>query len=118
MTPVNTLSAADRRVWLVIGAMVVIGALALPIGQQAFGLRLTYTVRVVAIGGSILGRDQRHSWAVLPCCGRRACWAMRLSHAALPGVAIAFLLAGRELSLAAGSALAHRQLDRLALLVR
>ena len=97
MTPVNTLSAADRRVWLVIGAMVVIGALALPIGQQAFGLRLTYTVRVVVLGGSVLGAIS----GVLGCFAvlrRESLLGDALSHAALPGVAIAFLLAGRELS--------------------
>ncbi len=93
----RALSREDRRVWLIIGAIVLSGLLLIPLSQVLFGLRFTYTVRVVALGGSILG--------VLS--GALGCFAVlrqeslvgdALSHAALPGVAIAFLLAGRELS--------------------
>ena len=48
MAPANARSSADRRVWLMIGAMVLAGLLLIPLSQLVFGLRLTYTVRVVA----------------------------------------------------------------------
>lgn len=98
MAPAMATTAADRRIWLIIAAIVVVGLLTIPISQHVFGLRLTYTVRVVALGGAILGVIS----------GVLGCFAVlrgesllgdALSHAALPGVAIAFLLAGRELSL-------------------
>ncbi|MYD08551.1 MAG: metal ABC transporter permease [Chloroflexi bacterium] len=79
-----------------IGAIAV--ALLIPISQHFFGLRLSYTVRVVALGGSILGAIS----GVLGCFAilrRESLVGDALSHAALPGVAVAFLLAGRELSL-------------------
>ncbi len=97
MARAQAVTAVDRRVWLMIGAIVVAGLLIIPISQQVLGLRLTYTVRVVALGGSILGVIS----------GVLGCFAVlrgeslvgdALSHAALPGVAVAFLLAGRELS--------------------
>ncbi len=90
-------SHEDRRVWLVIGGIALISLLLIPLSQALFGLRFTYTVRVVALGGAILGFIS----------GALGCFAVlrgesllgdALSHAALPGVAIAFLLAGRELS--------------------
>lgn len=98
MAPGYARSSADRRVWTMIGFIVLVGLLSIPLSQQVFGLRLTYTVRVVALGGAILGVIS----------GALGCFAVlrgesllgdALSHAALPGVAIAFLLAGRELSL-------------------
>lgn len=98
MTAASALSAADRRVWFMIGAIVVAGMLLIPLSQQLFGLRLSYTVRVVALGGSILGVIS----GVLGCFAvlrRESLVGDALSHAALPGVAVAFLLAGRELSL-------------------
>lgn len=91
------LSSDDRRIWLIIATMAIVGLLFIPLSQALFGLRFTYTVRVVALGGSILGLIS----------GALGCFAVlrgesllgdALSHAALPGVAIAFLLAGRELS--------------------
>ena len=88
---------AERRVWLTIAAIVVLGLVFIPFSQAALGLRYTYTVRVVALGGAVLGAVS----------GALGCFAVlrqeslmgdALSHAALPGIAIAFLLAGRELS--------------------
>ena len=86
-----------RRVWLIIAAIVLGGALIIPLSQALFGLRFTYTVRVVALGGAILGllSGALGCFAVLR---RESLVGDALSHAALPGVAIAFLLAGRELS--------------------
>ena len=93
----KALGREDRRVWLIIAAMTIVGLLFIPLSQALFGLRLSYTVRVVALGGSMLGVIS----------GALGCFAVlrgesllgdALSHAALPGVAIAFLVAGRELS--------------------
>lgn len=90
------MSAEDKRVWLTIAAIVLLGICFLPIGQFLFGIRYTYTVRVVALGGSILGVIS----GVLGCFAvlrRESLMGDALSHAALPGVAVAFLLAGRDL---------------------
>ena len=98
MTRGRPLSGDDRRVWLIIAVMVLIGALFIPLSQLLFGLRFTYTVRVVALGGAVLGviSGALGCFAVLR---QESLLGDALSHAALPGVAIAFLLAGRELSL-------------------
>lgn len=90
------MSAEDKRVWLAIAGIVVLGICFLPIGQWLFGIRYTYTVRVVALGGSILGviSGALGCFAVLR---RESLMGDALSHAALPGVAVAFLLAGRDL---------------------
>ncbi|NDJ84905.1 MAG: metal ABC transporter permease, partial [Chloroflexi bacterium] len=55
-----------------------------------------YTLRVVALGGSVLGvvSGILGSFAVLR---HQSLMGDALSHAALPGVGIAFLLAGRDL---------------------
>ena len=89
---------ADRGVWQIIVLIALLGALFIPFSQLLFGLRFTYTVRVVALGGSILGvlSGVLGCFAVLR---RESLLGDALSHAALPGVAIAFLLVGRELSL-------------------
>ena len=92
-----SLSSEDRRVWLTIAAMMLAGVIFIPV-SQLLGVRYTYTVRVVALGGAILGMIG----AVLGCFAvlrRESLMGDALSHAALPGVAAAFLLAGRELSL-------------------
>lgn len=89
--------AADRRVWLIIAGIVVFGLLFIPLGQLLFDLRFTYTVRVVALGGSILGLLS----GVLGCFAvlrQESLLGDALSHAALPGVALAFLVAGRDLN--------------------
>ena len=93
---VKSMSAEDKRVWLIIVGIVVLGICLLPIGQWLFGIRYTYTVRVVALGGSILGviSGALGCFAVLR---RESLMGDALSHAALPGVAVAFLLAGRDL---------------------
>ncbi len=97
MVPGARLSAADKRVWLIIAGIVLLGALFIPLSLVLFDLRFTYTVRVVALGGAILGllSGVLGSFAVLR---QESLLGDALSHAALPGVAVAFLLAGRELS--------------------
>lgn len=91
------LAESERRVWLIIAATIALGLLFIPLSQLLFDLRFTYTVRVVALGGAILGllSGVMGSFAVLR---QESLLGDALSHAALPGVAIAFLLAGRELS--------------------
>lgn len=58
---------------------------------------LDYTLRIVALGGALLGlvSGVLGSFAVLR---RQSLMGDALSHAALPGVAVAFLLSGRQLS--------------------
>lgn len=90
------LTAEDRRVWRVIGVTVLIALLFVPFSHFVLGVNYTYTLRVVAIGGALLGivSGVLGSFAVLR---QQSLMGDALSHAALPGVAIAFLLAGREL---------------------
>lgn len=92
----RAMSTGDRRVWLTIAVIILLGMIFLPLSQFVFGVRYTYTVRVVAMGGSILGVIS----GVLGCFAvlrRESLMGDALSHAALPGVALAFLLAGRDL---------------------
>lgn len=58
---------------------------------------ISYTLRIVALGGALLGliSGVLGSFAVLR---RQSLMGDALSHAALPGVVIAFLLSGRQLS--------------------
>lgn len=91
------LSAENRRVWLLIAVLGGLSVLFIPFSHIALGVEYTYTVRVVALGGAVLGIMS----GVLGCFAvlrHESLMGDALSHAALPGVAIAFLLAGRELS--------------------
>lgn len=65
--------------------------------QSSFQLRLDYTLRSVALGGALLGSLSAvlGSFAVLR---QQSLLGDALAHAALPGVALGFLLSGRELS--------------------
>ncbi|MDE2776537.1 MAG: metal ABC transporter permease [Chloroflexota bacterium] len=96
MSTARALNSEDRRVWLIIAAIGLASLLLIPLSQALFGLRFTYTVRVVALGGSLLGfvSGALGCFAVLR---QESLLGDAMSHAALPGVAIAFLLAGREL---------------------
>lgn len=94
----RTHATGDRAIWFIIFAIVALGLAFIPLSQQLFGLRFTYTVRVVALGGAILGVIS----GVLGCFAvlrQESLLGDALSHAALPGVAVGFLLAGRELSM-------------------
>lgn len=92
----NHLSAEDRRVWAVIVAIIGIGVLLIPVSHYVWGVNYTYTLRIVALGGSILGviSGVLGSFAVLR---HESLMGDALSHAALPGVGVAFLIAGRDL---------------------
>lgn len=94
----RALSPEDRRVWLLIAGITVIAVLFIPFSQMVLGVRYDYTLRTVALGGALLGVVS----GVLGCFAvlrRQSLLGDALSHAALPGVAIAFLLAGRELGI-------------------
>lgn len=87
----------DRRIWMLIGAIALIALLFIPFSQIALGVRYNYTLRIVAFGGALLGIVS----GVLGCFAvlrQESLMGDALSHAALPGVAIAFLIAGRELA--------------------
>jgi manganese/zinc/iron transport system permease protein len=86
-----------NREWLWIGLTVAALALAIPALGALFGAEFTYTLRVVALGGAVLGlvSGALGSFAVLR---QQSLMGDALSHAALPGIAIAFLISGRELS--------------------
>ena len=92
-----SMSAEDKRVWLLIAFMVALALLCLPLSGALFDIRYTYTVRVVALGGALLGlvSGALGCFAVLR---RESLMGDALSHAALPGVALAFLIAGKHLA--------------------
>lgn len=93
-----TMSPADRRVWSLIGGMALIAVLFVPFSQLVLQVEYTYTLRMVALGGTLLGVVS----GVLGCFAvlrQQSLMGDALSHAALPGVAIAFLIAGRELGI-------------------
>lgn len=86
----------DRRIWLLIAGVTGALLLLLPISSVLWGVQYDYTLITVATGGAVLGMVSGvlGSFAVLR---QQSLVGDALSHAALPGVAIAFLLAGREL---------------------
>ncbi|MCS6834657.1 MAG: metal ABC transporter permease [Anaerolineae bacterium] len=90
--------AQERLSWLWIGLLALLGMALIPFSQWAFGINYDYTLRNVALGGALLGAVTGFigCFAVLR---RESLVGDTVSHAALPGVAIAFLLAGRQMSL-------------------
>ncbi|NDJ54168.1 MAG: metal ABC transporter permease [Chloroflexi bacterium] len=92
----TSLAAENRRVWGLIALITLLAILFVPFSQFALGVRYTYTLRIVSLGGALLGIVS----GVLGCFAilrQQSLMGDALSHAALPGVGIAFLLAGREL---------------------
>lgn len=89
-------SPEDRRIWFLIAIIAVLAGLFVPFSQAVLDVEYDYTLRVVALGGSVLGvvSGILGSFAVLR---HQSLMGDALSHAALPGVGIAFLLAGRDL---------------------
>lgn len=85
-----------RRTILVVAGFAALVAVILILGALAGAVRYTYSVRTVALGGALLGAISGFigSFAVLR---KQSLLGDALSHAALPGVAAAFLLAGRDL---------------------
>jgi manganese/zinc/iron transport system permease protein len=82
--------------WRFIGAAFILLALLVPLIALTFGVRYDYTLAVVALGGAALGlvTGALGCFAVLR---RQSLMGDALSHAALPGVGMAFLVAGRDL---------------------
>ena len=90
--------SSDRRIWLLIGAIALVAALFVPFSRFFLHVEYDYTLRTVALGGALLGVVS----GVLGCFAvlrHQSLMGDALSHAALPGVALAFLLAGRDLGL-------------------
>jgi manganese/zinc/iron transport system permease protein len=90
------MTSADRRIWLLIGGLIVLFILLLPVSTLVWDVHYDYTLVTVALGGAVLGvvSGVLGTFAVLR---QQSLMGDALSHAALPGVAIAFLLFGREL---------------------
>ncbi len=90
------MNATARRGWLPVIALLVLALLLIPLGVGLGGVKVDYTLVTVAAGGAVLGVvcGVLGSFAVLR---QQSLLGDALSHAALPGVALAFLLAGREL---------------------
>lgn len=86
----------EKRAWLLIGGLTLLLLIGVPLGAQVFNIQLTYTLATVAVGGALLGAvsGALGTFAVLR---QQSLMGDALSHAALPGVAIAFLIAGRSL---------------------
>lgn len=87
----------SRQQFLIFGLAVLGMALLLPTSAALLGIRYGYTLRTVTLGAALLGLVSGilGSFAVQR---KESLLGDTLSHAALPGVAIAFLLAGRQLS--------------------
>jgi manganese/zinc/iron transport system permease protein len=86
----------EQRVWLGIGVWGAVLILLIPMTIIGLGIRYDYTLQVVMVGAGILGlvSGVLGTFAVLR---KQSLLGDTLAHAALPGVAIAFLIAGREL---------------------
>ncbi len=98
MRTLSVTTSDDRRIWAIIGITALISVLFIPFSQSVLGVSYDYTLRTVALGGAILGVVS----GVLGCFAvlrHESLMGDALSHAALPGVGIAFLAAGRELGI-------------------
>jgi manganese/zinc/iron transport system permease protein len=89
-------SAPDRTVWVVIAIVTGIALLFIPFSRFVLNVNYDYTLSTVAVGGALLGivAGVLGCFAVLR---RESLMGDALSHAALPGVGVAFLIAGRDL---------------------
>jgi manganese/zinc/iron transport system permease protein len=86
----------DAKLWAILAVVGALFAVFLAVSAAA-GAVYDYTLITVALGGAILGvvSGALGCFAVLR---RQSLLGDSISHAALPGVAVAFLVAGRELS--------------------
>lgn len=98
--------ALPGGIWRSLGITLMAILLFVLITNQFFNVRYDYTLLVVALGGAVLGllSGVIGSFAVLR---QQSLMGDALSHAALPGVAIAFMLVGRQMgALLIGAAIA------------
>ncbi len=88
-------TAQFLSIWRVIGIIAILALAFIPI-SIILGVNYDYTLIVVALGGTLLGilSGVLGSFAVLR---RQSLLGDALSHAALPGVCVAFLLFGRDI---------------------
>ncbi|AHC13965.1 metal ABC transporter permease [Salinispira pacifica] len=86
---------SNRSIWILTGLWAAALILFIPLSSLT-GPGFSYTLRSVSLGGALLGAISGGlgSFAVLR---KQSLLGDALSHAALPGVGIAFLVAGREL---------------------
>lgn len=91
-----TLGGIRRRSWKVLLATLGLLLLFMPFSALVLDASYDHTLRTVALGGALLGivSGVLGSFTVLR---HQSLMGDALSHAALPGVALAFLLAGRQL---------------------
>jgi manganese/zinc/iron transport system permease protein len=84
------------QVWAFIGGFTALAVLFVPLSQAVWGVSYDYTLRVVALGGTLLGilSGVVGCFAVMR---QQSLMGDALSHAALPGVVVAFMLFGRDL---------------------
>ena len=87
---------AHTPISMVIGGTALLFGVFIVVSMLAFNVSYDYTLVTVATGGAVLGlvSGVLGSFAVLR---RESLMGDALSHAALPGIAIAFLIAGRDL---------------------
>lgn len=87
----------EQQVWMGMGGMIIALTLLIPALIMVLDIQYDYTLRVVMLGAGVLGflSGTLGTFAVLR---KQSLLGDALSHAALPGVALAFLLAGRELT--------------------
>ncbi|MDD9955093.1 MAG: metal ABC transporter permease [Anaerolineaceae bacterium] len=90
------MSLAGGRNWRTVAVLLALSLAVIPLSLALGNIRVDYTLVTVAAGGAVLGIvcGVLGSFAVLR---QQSLLGDALSHAALPGVALAFLLAGREL---------------------
>lgn len=90
------MTAQNKHIWQLIGLISLLLLLFVPFSAAAFRVTYDYTLVMVAAGGALLGVLS----GVLGCFSvlrQQSLMGDALSHAALPGVCIAFLVAGRDM---------------------
>ncbi|PJF43648.1 MAG: ABC transporter [Phototrophicales bacterium] len=97
---------SDRRFWGIVAFTLFLNIAFIPFSSWVLNAEYQYTLRIVTVGGALLGivSGILGSFAVLR---QQSLIGDTVAHAALPGVAIAFLIAGRALEwLLVGAAIA------------
>ncbi len=100
------MNVEHRQGWILIVGITLVFILTIPLSVWFLDINYDYTLTTVALGGGLLGiiSGVLGTFAVLR---RQSLMGDALSHAALPGVALAFLIAGRDLGwLLLGAAIA------------